>query len=104
MVYRSQAGQLSQLAWFDRHGTRLASVGEPMHIGWPTISPDGTRAALTLFDGIRTNLWGYDFARDQRKRLIVDPGLERAVLWSGDGKRLVFSSSRGGHYELYQMA
>ena len=27
-----------------------------------------------------------------------------SVLWSPDGKRLVFSSSRGGRFDLYQMA
>src|SRR5262245_65313484 len=50
------------------------------------------------------NLWMYDLVHDVRKRLTVDPGTERSILWSPDGKRLVFSYSRGGHYDLYQMA
>jgi len=104
LVYRNLAGQLSQLAWFDRRGNRIGLVGEPMNIGWLNLSPDGTRVALNSFDGIRTNLWVYDLAREERKRLTVDPASERSALWSADGKRLVFSSSRGGHYDLYQMA
>lgn len=106
MAYRNPRRQLFQLAWFDRHGTRQAPVGEPMHLGSssPVVSPDGTRVALPLFEGSRMNLWMYDLVRDVRKRMTVDAGTERSVLWSPDGKRLVFSSSRGGHFDLYQMA
>ena len=46
----------------------------------------------------------YDLARNERKRLTSNLARQRAFVWSHDGKRLVFSSSRGGHYDLYQMA
>jgi eukaryotic-like serine/threonine-protein kinase len=104
LVYRNPAEQLFQMAWFDRQGKRLASVGEPTYLGLPTVSPDGTRVAMPIFDGRKMNLWIYDVARGVRKRLTDDPGMADNPLWSADGKRLIFSSSRGGHQDLYQMA
>jgi Tol biopolymer transport system component len=104
LVYRNSARQLLQLAWFDRQGKRLASLAEPMYLGLSTVSPDGTRVAMSVFDGRRTNLWIYDLAHNARKRLTDEPGIADAPLWSPDGKRVIFYSSRGGHEDLYQIA
>ncbi len=105
LVYRNPTGQLSQLAWFDRQGKRLASVGTPIRPeSGLALSPDGTRVALALFDGTGVNLWVYDLVRDVRQRLTVDPDLQYSALWSADGKRLVFSSNRSGHFDSYQIA
>jgi serine/threonine protein kinase len=104
LVYRNSAGQLSQLAWFDRHGKRLTSVAEPMYLGLSTASPDGTRVAMPVFDGRKTNLWIYDLARSTRKQLTDEPGMANYPLWSPNGKHLIFTSSRGGHEDLYQIA
>ncbi len=103
IVYRNTARQLSQLAWFDREGKRLTAVGEPMNLGLPNVSPDGTRVAMPVFDGRKTNLWMYDLARNVRKQLTDEPGMANNPLWSTDGKRMIFSSSRGGHEDLYQI-
>jgi serine/threonine protein kinase/Tol biopolymer transport system component len=103
LIYRN-LGQLSQLAWFDRQGKRLGSVAEPMYLRWSTVSPDGTRVAMPVFDGRKTDLWIYDVVHNVRKRLTDEPGMANNPLWSPDGKRLIFSSSRGGHEDLYLIA
>jgi serine/threonine protein kinase/Tol biopolymer transport system component len=97
--------ELPQMTWFDRKGKRIADVGAPVDLDSPpALSPDGTRLALLLFDSARINLWTLDLARGMRTRLTVDAALQSALLWSPDSKRLVFSSARGGHFDLYQMA
>jgi Tol biopolymer transport system component len=105
MIYRNGTGHLSQLAWFDRQGKRLGSVGEAMRPeSLPVLSPDGKRLAVSLFDGISPSLWMYDLVRNTRQRLTLERGMESAMRWSRDGNRLVFSSNRSGHYDLYQLA
>jgi Tol biopolymer transport system component len=105
LVYRNPASELFQMAWFDRNGKRIADVGDPVGLDSPPVlSPDGTRMVLPLFDAGATKLWMLDLARGIRTRLTENPAIEGSVLWSGDGKRLVYSSNRGGHFDLYQMA
>jgi Tol biopolymer transport system component len=47
------------------------------------------------------DLWVHDLTRDVIQRITFDPALEQFPIWSPDGKRIVFSSSRAGHYDLY---
>ena len=99
----------TQLAWFDREGKALGTAGEPGQYNTLTLSPDGTRAAVswavpgTGFS--RSDIWVYEFARGTRTRLTSSPGVDWLATWSPDGTRIVFSSERdGGIYNLYQKA
>ena len=94
---------MGQLAWFDRLGKRLAEVGQPFDL-WdisPEISPDGTKFAVTKFEGGNIDVWVHNLARDVTQRITFDPAIDQFPIWSPDGKRIVFSSSRAGHYDLY---
>ena len=68
--------------------TRTATCAcRPMARGSP--SPPGT------------DVWTYDFARATRSRLTTDPAADRSPLWTPDGQRIVFTSTRAGYPELF---
>jgi len=94
----------SQLAWFDRNGKHLSVLGDVAIYGYPQLSRDGKILAVAIVDPQNGNqdIWLYDVARGLRTRFTVDPGDERSSVWSPDGSRIVFSSNRKGHIDLYQ--
>jgi eukaryotic-like serine/threonine-protein kinase len=96
----------SQLASFDRNGKQLSVIGDVAIYGYPQLSPDGRRVAVTIVDPTNGNedVWLYDVARGLRIRFTVDPADERNLTWSPDGSRIVFASNRKGHFDLYQKA
>ncbi len=106
LVYRNAPGEeMAQMAWFDRHGNRAASIGESASLySRPALSPDGSRVAMAKFDGGNVDVWVYDLVRNVSQRLTSDPALDDSPVWSHDGKRVAFASSRAGHYDLYQVA
>jgi Tol biopolymer transport system component len=59
---------------------------------------------MTKFYGGNIDVWVYNVVRNVNQRLTSDPALEDSPVWSLDGERLAFASSRAGHYDLYQIA
>jgi eukaryotic-like serine/threonine-protein kinase len=106
LAYRSAPGETTaQMVWFDRHGKRGPSFGEPAILySQPALSPDGSRVAMAKFDGGNVDVWVYDVIRNVNQRLTSDPALDDSPVWSQDGKRIAFASSRAGHYDLYQIS
>jgi serine/threonine-protein kinase len=95
LVYVAGAdfGETQSLVWVDRQG-REESINAPNRAySSPRISPDGAKVALNLRDE-ENDIWIWDFARDTLTRLTFDPGLDRYPVWSPDGRRIAFSSSR----------
>ena len=104
LVFQSGGQGALTLAWMDRTGRRLATVGEPGQLLRTALSPDGKGAMLSVYDRDARNydLWIYDLARNLRTRFTFDPGNEREGIWSPDGSQIVFSSDRRGHRDLYR--
>jgi Tol biopolymer transport system component len=48
-----------------------------------------------------TDIWLVDIARGVRTRLTFDPAVDTSPVWSPDGSRIVFTSNRGGTFDLY---
>ena len=61
------------------------------------VSPDGTRIALAT----RAVVWTYDLMRGILTRLTTDPGPDRTPLFTPDGQRIIFTSTRAGYPELF---
>jgi serine/threonine-protein kinase len=61
------------------------------------VSPDGARLALAT----ETDVWTYDVLRTTLSRLTTDPAQDRSPLWTPDGQRIIFTSTRAGYPELF---
>ena len=93
----------SKLLWLDRAGKQVGQLGDPALYYDARISQDGRQAVVSLYDPLNRNvdLWIYDVARGLRTRFTFDPSIDRFPVWSPDGSRIVFASSRSGQYDLF---
>ena len=82
----------------DRQGRASPLPGLPLDAYRDVrVSPDG--AWLALATG--ADVWTYGFARATLSRLTTDPAVDRSPLWTPDGQRIVFTSSRAGYPEMF---
>jgi serine/threonine protein kinase len=97
-------GGSSQIVWFDRAGMRLSSVGASAS-GWePSISPDQKALAFRGQTGATSDIWLRDLVRGADSRLTSNTSRNLDPFWSPKGDRVLFSSNRGGSFNLYQRA
>ena len=87
----------SPILWMDAAGKTTPLQAMPTNWSNPQFSPDGTTLAIDVLERGSGNIdvWLYDLARDTPTRLTFDLGLDAKPVWTPDGKRIVFSSSRG---------
>lgn len=105
LVYRSGADPNLVPTWFDRDGKNLGTVGEPGHYYVLVLSQDGTKAGVGLTDASgKQDLWVLDLMRGTRTRLTSDPGRPTNPLFSADGARVVFESTRTTNMGFYRKA
>jgi Tol biopolymer transport system component/predicted Ser/Thr protein kinase len=108
LIYRpTDTGEPSQLAWFDRAGRQLATVGDRIDQLNVELSPDEKRVAVSVFDPARNSrdIHIYDLGRDGlRTRFTFDAADEVSVIWSPDGSQLIFNSNRKRTLEIYRKA
>ena len=83
-------GTAAQLAWYDRKGKKLGTVGEKgPFLATFEPSPDGRRVAVSLAEaGGNRDIWICDLQRDIRTRLTFDPAPDSGPVWTPDGKWL----------------
>jgi serine/threonine-protein kinase len=93
---------LGTFAWVDREGHLAPIAGGEMSAVDLVLSPDGTRVA---FEDTNDTIWVVDLRRGSRTRLTFDgQGSNAYPIWARDGKHVVFSSNRGGDWDLYDVA
>ena len=88
------------LVWVDREGREEPLSVEAGAYGAVQISPDGTRVALRV-EGRQAarDLWVYDLVRDRTTQLTFDAAMDTPV-WTPDGQRIIFRSTREGEQGL----
>jgi eukaryotic-like serine/threonine-protein kinase len=103
----NQGAGSAQLTWFDRDGKALGTVGEPgNYYPLAALSQDTKQAAVVRIDPQarrKSNLWLVDFTRSGAfTKFTFDSSQDAYPVFSPDGSRIVFTSSRDGPSNLYQ--
>ena len=93
----------SRLAWFDRKGNAVGSVGKQDVYGNVFLAPDGKSVGTDKTDmaSLNIDIWTYELQRDGSKRLTFDPAIDALPVWSPDSTHLVFASNRQTYFGLY---
>jgi Tol biopolymer transport system component len=106
LVYRTGgAGVRTQLAWFDRQGTQLSVVADPVDQMTVSLSPDGAQVVVSSLDAARNtrDLSLLDLKRNGlRSRFTFDAADDMSPVWSHDGREVFFSSRRRGRLDIYK--
>ena len=89
------------LVWVDREGREEPLASPLLPYSTPSVSPDGTRVAVDVFDGQVSDIWIHDLSRGTETIFTTDPALDRSPLWTPDGERVVFQSNREGQPALF---
>jgi eukaryotic-like serine/threonine-protein kinase len=105
LVYQTEDIPNVQLAWYDRNGKVLGTVGEPARYERMVLSHDGTKAALARVDPQTGNrdIWLVDLAQGTSTRFTFDI-FSTSPIFSPDGSRVAFLSSRNRVLGLYEKA
>src|SRR5262245_31725248 len=108
LAYRSSAtGESARLLLVDRRGVTLGEPAPPGRYTDLALSPDGKRIAIGVLDSQKSeiDLWIRDLARGVTSRLTFESGDEVLPVWSPDGQRLTYGSSRSGLFRpLFRLA
>jgi eukaryotic-like serine/threonine-protein kinase len=84
--------------WVDRTGKEQPLPLRPQAYLHPRLSPDGQRVALDIDQGNRQDPWIYDLSRGGLDRLTERGG---SPVWTSDGEKVTFASSRPGAPNLF---
>ena len=98
------AATARQLVWVDREGNEALVAAEPREYLALRLSPDGGRAAVVTSDDGNEDVLIYDLARDIPTRFTFDEGRDNFPVWSPDGERVAFTSSRDGALQVFWKA
>ena len=96
LAYRAPGSNNTQLAWYNRRGEHLESVGGPGRYGQITLSPDDKRLAVERSN----NIWILELSTGIPLRLTFNDDMD--PVWSPDGHQVLFTSHRGDTWGLYR--
>lgn len=94
LVYKTE-GSRSQLQWKDRNGRTIKTIGQPDLYTGMSLSPDGTRLAVTKTDPAANagDIWIIDLDRDLATRFTSGPEDETVAIWTPDGRSMTISAA-----------
>ena len=108
LVYRGGAAtstNLAQLTWMDRKGQTTGTIGDARPYatgaGMLAISPDGSRAMFGIAPLPAPDLWSVEFSRAIFTRFTFHQAPDVNPIWSPDGARIAFRSSRDSNGDMY---
>jgi serine/threonine-protein kinase len=81
------------LVWVDRQGHEEPLAAPPRAYAVLRLSPDATRVALDIRDE-GNDIWIWSLERGVLTRLSSGPTLDMAPVWTPDGRRIIWTSTR----------
>ena len=102
IAFHTSVGSDSRFVWFDHSGNRTATLGPPGKWYGPALSSDGTDLAAGRFVNGNEDIWLIETDRGVPSKLTSLPSDEEWPVFSPDGSRIIFSSSRKGPFDLYE--
>ena len=105
LVYASGTVATNRLVIVDRSGTATPIPAERGRFGYgPSLSPDGSRLAISNRIRGSSDLWIYELDSKRRVRL-TDDDANIYPIWNADGDRLIFSlyATGSSSFDLYSI-
>jgi serine/threonine-protein kinase len=90
-----------RLITLDGSGATSPLAAEPRAYAGPRVSPEGRRIVVSIA-GAAEEVWLYDVGSGRLEQLTFE-SVNRAPIWTPDGKRITFSSNRAGALNLFLM-
>ena len=87
----------------DRDGRAAPLLEARAGYEYPTLSPDGRRAAVMIASEMGSDIWIIDLARATRLRFTAG-GIGSFPVWGPDGSKLAFQSTAPGPFNLFWKA
>ena len=105
LAYRTgSASGTFELAWFDRQGKTLGTLGSPGTNAGVRLSPDGKLGVVKDSPyGVPGDLWTLDVASGRRTRLTFRKEVHSPGVWSPDSARIAYSAGHLGD-TIYEKA
>jgi Tol biopolymer transport system component len=101
LAYRAgTGGGQTELTWIDRAGKHLGQIGGSDFYNDVRLSRDSLRVAVNIGRDAG-DLWLIDLGRGVRTRFTFDPADDAVPVFSPDGTRVAFVSSRKGMGDLF---
>ena len=100
LVYQGGAVP-TELVWSDLHGAAEPITIDERSYGYPRLSPDGRKIALTVISAAQRDIWIYDIPSRGSTRLTPSGGMNERPEWSPDGKRVLYRAARGERVNLW---
>jgi serine/threonine protein kinase len=103
LTYRGIGDPNMQLAWFDRTGNKIGTLGAPGQYWDLSLSPDERFVAVTRMDPLvgARDIWVIESSRGTMSRLTFHAENDLLPTWSPDGSKLVYYAIRGETKHLF---
>jgi serine/threonine-protein kinase len=80
---------------------RLGAADAPANWADPSFDTAGRQLAIDIWDGKQSDIWIYDLQQGGTSRLTLDSADDFKPVWTPDGTRIAFTSSREGGFNVF---